>query len=130
MKSIVLFSLNGRQAEGVFPVFPGRHAHAALEHFVESSGGAEADLCRYGFDGQVHVGVAQQADGFIDAVMVDVLGECLAGLFVDDLRQISAVGVERFGHLFQGQEIVMVDGLLHHAQFQPLEEIVLLFIAQ
>ena len=79
--SVVLFlQLHYRVA-----VLFGRHPHAVLEQFVEGGHGAEAYFCSDGFECCRVRGVAQQTDGVIHPVLVDVLGEVQSGLFVDGL---------------------------------------------
>ena len=116
--------------ERLLPVFLGRHADVGLKHFVEGGHGAEPDVGGDALERDVGLRVAQQADGLVEPVAVDVLGECLARLLVDDLGEVGAVRAQQVGHFFLGQQFVPVDALVRHAMFQVLEEHVLLFVGQ
>lgn len=116
--------------ERLLPVFLGRHADVGLKHFVEGGHGAEPDVGGDALERDVGLRVAQQADGLVEPVAVDVLGECLARLLVEDLGEVGAVRAQQVGHFFLGQQFVPVDALVRHAMFQVLEEHVLLFVGQ
>ena len=109
------------QFHGCLAILFGRHSDGGLKHLVESGHGTEPDFRGNDLERYVLFRVVQQADGFIQPVLVDVLGKCLSGLLVDGLRQIGAVGVEKFRRFVLGQLVVLVDASVAHQLFQLLK---------